>query len=163
MGREIRMVPAAWEHPKDKYGKFLPMFNRNYAEEAEAWVRQFHEHELEKKILLKNGKEPDYNYYWEYDYPPDEDTCVPYTKTEANWYQVYETVSEGTPVTPPFETQQELIDHLVEFGETFNPYNKGGFDRKSATKFVMQDQWVMSGMSVNGIYYSGIEACGAKI
>ena len=35
----------------------------------------------------------------------------------ADAYQVYETVSEGTPVTPVFETAEALVDYLVEHGD----------------------------------------------
>jgi hypothetical protein len=48
---------------------------------------------------------------------PDPDYHHPrWGRGEATWYQVYETVSEGTPVTPPFATKDELIAYLVEHG-----------------------------------------------
>lgn len=60
---------------------------------------------------------PGVDYYWEYEPPPDPDRHRPAFGAEATWYQVYETVTEGTPVTPPFETLAELVDWLVEKGE----------------------------------------------
>ncbi len=35
---------------------------------------------------------------------------------EGVWFQVYETVSEGTPVTPPFATLEELSRYLYTHG-----------------------------------------------
>jgi hypothetical protein len=32
---------------------------------------------------------------------------------EATWFQAWETVTEGTPVTPPFATTDELVDYLA--------------------------------------------------
>jgi hypothetical protein len=29
------------------------------------------------------------------------------------WYQLFENVSEGTPLSPPFENKEELIEWLV--------------------------------------------------
>jgi len=154
MGREIRRVPPNWNHPINSWGAYQPMHEINYSEAAKEWIENFYEHE-EKK--LKEPTAIDYGYYWEYDNPPDESYCVPYRREEATWYQVYETVSEGTPVTPPFETQEELIDHLVCFGESLiGKYNNGPVGREAATRFVMETQWVMSGMLSNGEFKCGI-------
>ena len=32
MGRELRKVPANWEHPKDEDGKYHPMYNQYYGD-----------------------------------------------------------------------------------------------------------------------------------
>ena len=29
MGRQVRMVPAKWEHPKDERGDYIPLLNRS--------------------------------------------------------------------------------------------------------------------------------------
>ena len=44
---------------------------------------------------------------------------------------LYETVSEGTPITPTFGTSAELVDHLVEFGEDWRqePYRREAAER----------------------------------
>ncbi len=149
MGREVRRVPPNWEHPKNSSGSFQPMFNRNYHEEAKQWIDGFNSFKPTEHC----------KYYWEYNSPPDEDSCVPYTKDEATWYQVYETVSEGTPCTPPFETQEELVKHLVEHGESYNPYCKGEIDEESARKFVYETQWCPSMVISDGQLFSGIETC----
>ena len=46
-------------------------------------------------------------------------------------------MSEGTPVTPPFATREELIDHLVEGGDDWDrKRGRPGYSRESATAFV---------------------------
>ena len=69
------------------------------------------------------------------------------------WWQVYETVSEGTPVTPPFETQEELVEYLVANGDFWDQSRraKGGssmpcgpWPREQAKKFVLGRGWAPS-------------------
>ena len=38
MGREIRMVPPNWEHPKDDNGNDLPMFDEEYSVARKEWL-----------------------------------------------------------------------------------------------------------------------------
>lgn len=37
MGREVRMVPPDWEHPRDARGSYIPLFGRSYAQTAAEW------------------------------------------------------------------------------------------------------------------------------
>jgi hypothetical protein len=39
---------------------------------------------------------------------PNPDDYMP----TGEWYQLFQTVSEGTPLSPPFETPEELVDWL---------------------------------------------------
>lgn len=55
----------------------------------------------------------------------------------GSWWQVWENVSEGSPVTPAFETQEELIDYLVKYGDAWDQSRgDGGWNREAAVKFV---------------------------
>ena len=59
---------------------------------------------------------------------------------EATWFQAWETVTEGTPVTPPFATTDELVDYLVTRGDFWDQERGDGpWDRKSAEEFVTRD------------------------
>jgi hypothetical protein len=56
---------------------------------------------------------------------------------EATWFQAWETVTEGTPVTPPFATTDELVDYLATRGDFWDQERGDGpWDRKSAEEFV---------------------------
>lgn len=111
MGREIRRVPRDWEHPKDKDGHYIPMFDKEYDEAARKWMDELVAWE-EKGRSRAEGM-----YYWEWG-PPRRDTYRKrsWTEEEASCYQVYETVTEGTPVSPVFESRGEMKEWLIAQG-----------------------------------------------
>lgn len=37
MGRELRMVPADWVHPRDERGRYIPMLDTSYSEAVKQW------------------------------------------------------------------------------------------------------------------------------
>lgn len=70
---------------------------------------------------------------------------------EATWYQVWQTVSEGSPVTPPFATPEELVDYLVAYGEEFRGENSSGpYSRKAAEQMVHGRGWFPSSLANSG-------------
>lgn len=130
MGREIRRVPPNWEHPQSEktffkpgFGyvtetRYSPMHDQDFNEAmtewiagAELWLKGEHEYQ--------GGDEPrtyaGFAEFWSH--PPDPEYCRPVFEVEPTWFQVYETVSEGTPVSPPFETPEELARYLSENGD----------------------------------------------
>jgi len=149
------MVPANWEHPKQERwpDRLQPMFDRTFEEAAAEWKKEF--------AAWESGERPDYCSdeskaleYWEWNGgPPDRAYYRPWKDGEATWFQVWETVSEGTPVTPPFATKEELVDYLVAHGDfwqqkrwregdRFMQPEKPGYSRKAAEAFVHGDGWV---------------------
>ncbi len=140
MGREIRKVPPNWEHPKtDRYSddSYQPMYDRTFATEATEWKAAFAKWEAGERPEHCTGHYRDVE-YWEWDQaPPDRSYYRPYSDEEATWFQVYETVSEGTPVTPPFATKEELVDYLATHGDFWDQKRgHGPWDRANAEKFV---------------------------
>ncbi len=124
MGFELRRVPINWEHPKKGNSYYHPMYEENYLDALDSWI--------ENNELWNKGKHPcqdkssrmfefakNYRYYAEYDgNPPDIEYYNTYYDPETStWFQLYENVSEGTPVSPPFSTKEELVNYLVEFGD----------------------------------------------
>lgn len=121
MGREIRKVPANWDHPKkvDHYGRerMQPMFDDTFASAASEWKENFLKWEAGERPSHFTDEEKDYE-YWEWESsPPDREYYRPWSDDEATWFQAWETVSEGTPVSPPFETEDELIQYLADNGD----------------------------------------------
>lgn len=133
MGREIRRVPPNWLHPtqeckhspwaggcdraKANNGQcYIPLYDNDYQSAAREWIEAFD--------LWRAGTHPDQaeycQYYWEYAGVPDESSyrARAWTPEEATAYQMYETVSEGTPVSPVFETLDALIAWLVSQGHS---------------------------------------------
>lgn len=161
MGREIRRVPAGWEHPrrdcrhspwdggcsnaKAHGGKcFQPLYDRDFESAAREW--------MDGAIAWDNGSDPDTAerkakcpFYWQWHgAPPNAEYYRPkWTDEERTHFQVYETVSEGTPVSPVFATEEEVIDYLVEHGDYWDQLRakegrreRAGWTREAATQFV---------------------------
>ena len=129
MGREVRMVPPNWDHPKNDKGHLQPMFDREFQDEADNWKRL---------LLLHIPAEHDGWEFWEWHgKPPDREYHRPWKSEDATWFQVWETVSEGTPVTPPFATKAELVDYLATNGDAWDQSRgHGAWSRDAAEKFV---------------------------
>jgi hypothetical protein len=155
MGREIRRVPPDWEHPRytketapyaNRVGAYKPLFDEDYEAKAEQWMKDFD--------LWRAGVHPEQpydfaRYFWEYSSPPDAEFCRErrWTPEEATHYQMYETVSEGTPVTPVFATKAELVGYLVAHGDFWDQQRMaGGWDRAAAEQFV-EAEWAPSLMT----------------
>lgn len=161
MGREIRRVPPNWEHPKKEYNRYVrgtyqtvmeykPMHDQPFAPAMDEWYATWKSWETDPEGRAKhdcdyfewNGSPPDPEYY-----RPD------WPEGSATWYQAYQTVSEGSPVTPPFATPEELVDYLVKNGDEWDQSRgNGGWDRKAAEQFVGTG-FAMSLMVVNGKIY----------
>lgn len=125
MGREIRRVTPDWQHPKDERGQYQPLYDNDYESEALAWEKNY----AEFMALSPEERQAKYygQHYWEYDPTPDEDYYrkEKWTPEQATAYQIYETVSEGTPVSPVFSDLDHLIQWLVD----------QGFSEKAAQEF----------------------------
>lgn len=70
---------------------------------------------------------------------------------KGDGWQVWETVSEGSPVSPVFPAPQSLVSWLI--GE--------GYSEKAATSFVMGSGWVPSMVMTGGALLSDIESAAA--
>ena len=162
MGREIRRVPPSWEHPKAENNLrgdyYQPLYDQTYESARAGWLEGLRKWEAgedpdREKYRRDNGEPFD---YWEWEgSPPDRDYYRPYSDDQQSWFQVYETVSEGTPVTPPFATEDELIDYLVNEGDFWQQSrwregqrdiqpNPPGYSREVAEAFVKGSGWVPS-------------------
>lgn len=157
MGREIRKVPGDWKHPvytsenarsRDRIGDFMPLHDEDFETAASKWEADFalwlkgahKSHPSKAKYFDADMR------FWEYSWPPDREHHRErkWTDAEATHFQVYETVSEGTPVTPAFATREELIAYLAEHGDFWDqnddePWRRpkrGGWGRKAAESFV---------------------------
>lgn len=183
MGREIRKVPPNYEHPKrycphrpgcenTEYPHcYQPQHDEHFEDRYNRWLNDFN------KIKKEGLSEENRKYYknlteWLDDNaPPNLSFCRLYKDNEASWYQVYETVSEGTPVTPPFATKQELINYLVEHGDFWQQkrWREGkhhvqpeppGYSREAAEAFVNEEESVPTMVIENGVITEGIAVCG---
>lgn len=137
MGREIRRVPADWEHPKDHFTKrFKPLLGGCFDEESADWYAQAvqwmkgeHPNQLEEAeeskswIYLKNPELRPSIHKWYHEYggdPPSErhNYMEHYVGgRECTHWQLYEDVSEGTPVSPIFASREDLVEWMKGPGD----------------------------------------------
>lgn len=86
-------------------------------------------------------------------HPEDVDLGKDWKPTEppkGKGYQVWETVSEGSPISPVFKTTEELVAWLVQ----------QGYSEKAARAFANAG-WVPSAVMTGGRLYKDIEAAAA--
>jgi hypothetical protein len=151
MGREIRMVPKDWEHPQDQDGEYISMLDETFDDAAKewlanciAWANGTHED------FATEGGEHSYYWLWESD-PPRPESYRPAFTSPADHFQIYQNVSEGTPVSPVFASREELADWLVGQGRS----------RAAADAFA-KSGYAPSMLFVNGRLLQGIDACEAS-
>lgn len=141
MGREVRRVPKDWEHPRDRNGKYLPMYEEDFETEAAKWKEEF-------KKWVRTDIE-----YWEYRSPPNRYYYVPKSEKEKTHYQMYETVSEGTPISPVMDSPESLARWLVDnearmFASCTATYNEW--------LYICKGGWAADAVFINGILVPGV-------
>jgi predicted acyl esterase len=131
MGREVRRVPANWQHPLDKNGHYVPLFDgADYQDRADEWDNDYKD--------WSEGWRPEYckdpasramtceEYFGD---RPNRDRYMPtWTEAEATHYQMYETCSEGTPISPVFETPEALAHWLADNNASACGYQTASYD-----------------------------------
>lgn len=100
MSREVRRVPANWQHPKNANGFYRELFSSDSIES------------IAKDLVTDGELEPDDAI------ARATSECMPaWSDAEATHYMLYETVSAGTPVSPAFATTVELAKWCSEHPE----------------------------------------------
>lgn len=160
MGREVRMVPANWEHPRNG-DTFIPLLGGRYADEAATWDAEAAKWSEGFKSDYRGGWRPrdadDTGSYAEWaGERPDEANYMPdWPEAERTHLMMYESTSEGTPISPAFATPEELARWLTDnkasaFGSSTATYEQW----LSAAK----RGWSPSAVIENGVMMSGVEA-----
>ena len=108
MGREVRRVTPDWVHPKDedRPGEFRGLYRGDrYPSDSREWQEVAEAKGVYEARRLQ-GRQPDIS-----DYMPQ------WPADAATHYQMYENVSEGTPISPVLETPEALSKWLAENDE----------------------------------------------
>jgi hypothetical protein len=92
MSREVRRVPADWQHPRDEQGRNIPQYDGAlYLVHITAWKKR------------RTGFRP-----YPGRYTPD------WPESERTHYMMYENTTAGTPISPAFETPEALARWLTD-------------------------------------------------
>lgn len=126
MTREVRKVPANWEHPKqfnEYLGKMVyrPLLGGSFAdavahwdEGAAQWEDGFRRHWGDGGWIPKDSDMTFPFSEWAGDRPIEENFMPEWPEDERTHFMMYETTSEGTPISPAFSTPEELAQWLVD-------------------------------------------------
>lgn len=156
MGVEIRRVPVGWVPPQRERGGTQPQYDSTFEEAAKAWLDGLEAWQRGERPTYFNADAwPSDLQFWEYEgMPPDREYYRPdWSEDEMVGWCVYETVSEGTPVTPAFATQDELIEYLVANGDYWDQNRRADgrsmmpcdpWPRDHAERFVRGPGWAPS-------------------
>ena len=101
MGREVRRVPADWQHPKEQ----VPDWHTGRMKEK--FWRPSYADEESRALAYEQFKRQ----------RPHRDDYMPnWPKSERTHFMMYEDTSEGTPISPAFATPEELAQWLADTG-----------------------------------------------
>lgn len=126
MGRELRKVQANWRHPVDGDGSFIPLHGRSFQADLADWEESFRQWNLgfvldmgascphENKWKLKPTDVTCSFDEWNGEKPSKKDYMPDWPASERTHLQMYETVTEGTPISPVVRTAEELARVLAD-------------------------------------------------
>ena len=150
MSREVRLVPKDWIHPSNVGGRFIPLFDNYSIKDAEDWDEERKLWDSEKHLDFIGGCSFS---EWAGGRPDPDDYMPQWSAEEKTHLMMYETTSEGCPISPAFETPEDLARWLVDneagaFGGRKGTYEgwlrvaKGGF----APSMIMSSKGIESGV-----------------
>lgn len=164
MGREVRKVPKDWSHPKNEDDIFIPLFencgrfeeaDREWSEGWEKWQEGLCENYSGDEKWSPIEDEHKNMRYSDYagSRPSPDDYMPNWPDEQRTHFMMYEDTSEGTPISPAFETPEELARWLADnkassFGsstatyEQWLPICKGGW----APSMVLSSAGLQSGV-----------------
>ena len=144
MGREVRRVPANWQHPKEDNwrgeSRYKPLYE-GYANAKKEFLQMLNEKGLQEAL----------DYYGQ---PPDQGDYMPdWPEDQRTHYQMYETCSEGTPISPVMESPEALAHWLAD-------NDASSFGSMTATYEewlrVCRGGWACSAVISDGVIESGV-------
>lgn len=165
MGREVRMVSADWQHPKedgfcsDGSPRYVALYDgaglasdlENWDTEKEAWDRgEFPSYASEESRKLSFVE-----YYGERPDPANYSPAWP--DAERTHYMMYETTSEGTPISPAFDTPEKLARWLADTGASAFGSSTASYE---SWLRVCNGGFAPSAVISGGVMHSGVEALG---
>jgi hypothetical protein len=125
MGREVRRVPTDWHHPQEWRGgsyQFKPLLEGPFEQRAAEWdlaARKWDEgfsEDLGQWLPRADSTYTVEGTYEEYAgaRPRIEDYMPAFAEGTATHYMMYETCTEGTPISPAFATPEQLARWLTD-------------------------------------------------
>lgn len=165
MGREPRRVPPDWQHPIDARGSYDPLFEpgrpvaeiiAEYDREKAQWESGAHPDQLPGG--LAPGRDPK-ECSWEkwHGHRPLPEHYMPFWPAEqATHWQMYETCTEGAPISPVFATPEELARWLANNGASAFADQTSSYEQWLKT--ILRGGSIGSFMITGDGFISGVDA-----
>ena len=161
MGREVRRVPAGWQHPKNEEGQYIALLAADYEADLKDWMEQKQHWDAGERSDFEGGWTPRVGeeltmpfHRWHGQCPDREEYMPIFPPGTATHLMMYETTSEGTPISPAFATPEELAHWLADngasaFGDMTATYEEwlATCKRGSAVSAVLSDNGMESGVA----------------
>jgi len=170
MGREIRMVPPGWQHPKKSEGGYIPLLKGSYAKASTDWEEGYaawQRGEIENyaagapKWKPKCASALECASYTEWSGPrPSPDDYMPaFPEGTATMLMMYENTSEGTPISPAFDAPEKLASWLADNNASAFGGMTATYEQWLAT---CKSGWAPSMVMQGGTMQSGVEFTGSR-
>lgn len=179
MGREVRMVPADWQHPKEYNAYrakeiYRPMLQQPFDDAYDQWLNVDMPEWIEGRNKWSEGLVTDYCGGWKpaetdkyplwEDYagtcpasPDPKDHMPDWSDVERTHFMMYEDTSGGTPISPAFDSPEKLARWLADTGASSFGDSTATYDQWLST---IKRGWAMSAVIEGGVLRSGVEAIG---
>ncbi|WP_333571290.1 hypothetical protein [Sphingomonas sp.] len=169
MGREVRRVPADWQHPKtyNEYRRemtYVPLFEgSDYEQRAAEWDEEWAK--WQDGICRAYGDGPEWEpieekhrhmRYTDYagSRPSPDDYMPNWPKEQRTHLMMYEDTSEGTPISPAFETPEELARWLADNNASAFAGDGASYEHWLP---ICRGGWAPSMIMAGGVMMSGVE------
>lgn len=161
MGGEVRRVPADWKHPLDETGHYRELMP-DYARRLLRWQEEKDQWDQGLQRAGRGGWKPitpDQPFGGFDDVvgeKPDPEQYMPEWPEEAKTHmQMYETSTEGTPISPVMEKAEELAQWLVDNEASAFAGDTASYEGWLAT---IHQGFAPAMMHSGGKFYCGVEA-----
>jgi hypothetical protein len=124
MSREVRKVPADWQHPRNANFDYIPLCEGSadisiaeWDDGAAKWAEGLREDWATGGWKPLDGDERAMTYEeWAGARPSPSEYMGEFPEGAATHYMMYETTSEGTPISPAMKTPEALARWLANTG-----------------------------------------------
>lgn len=166
MGREVRRVPANWQHPKNDKGGYIPLYRGDggrFAKADKEWNEGYRQWQKGlREDWAKPGEyiplTPDERGMrfsdWHGGRPSPDDYMPDWPESERTHLMMYEDTSEGTPISPAFATPEELAQWLADNKASMFGYQSGTYEQWLPT---CKGGWAPSMVLSSAGLQSGVE------
>jgi hypothetical protein len=168
MGREVRRVHKDWRHPFNEKGNEIPLFGRSFSKALADWKEGKRQWDLGfvKDWGKDGGWKPkpedagDSFDEWDGGKPVPHDYMPEWETEDLTHIQMYETCTEGTPISPVMETPEELARWLADNGASAFGSSTASYEAWLST---IKRGWAPSAIASTGTgLRSGVEALEGK-